>query len=76
MLFRSTLPGVSGFQIHFASTDIHTPGDRPDVLVVFNPAALKVHVKDLAPGGILIANTDEFTARNFQKAGIAKSPLQ
>jgi 2-oxoglutarate ferredoxin oxidoreductase subunit alpha len=70
-----TLPGVSGFQIHFASSDIHTPGDRPDVLVVFNPAALKVHVKDLAPNGIIIANTDEFTTRNFQKAGITSNPL-
>ena len=53
-----TLAGVSGFQVHFASTDIHTPGDALDALVVMNPAALKTNLKDLQPGGILIVNTD------------------
>src|SRR5262249_47417233 len=52
-----TLPGVSGFQIQFSSSDIHTPGDAPDVLVAMNPAALKVNIGDLRAGGILIVNT-------------------
>ena len=52
-----TLAGVSGFQVHFSSTDIHTPGDVLDALVVMNPAALKTNLKDLEPGGILIVNT-------------------
>ena len=55
-----TLAGVSGFQVHFSSTDIHTPGDALDTLVVMNPAALKTNIKDLQPGGILIVNTDGF----------------
>src|SRR6186713_55954 len=55
-----TLAGVSGFQIHFSSTDIHTPGDQLDALIVMNPAALKTNIKDLAPDGILIANKDNF----------------
>src|SRR3978361_1960840 len=59
-----TLPGVSSFQIHFADYDILTPGDRPDVLVAMNPAALKANVADLQPGGVLILDTDEFTKRN------------
>jgi 2-oxoglutarate ferredoxin oxidoreductase subunit alpha len=70
-----TLPGVSGFQIHFSSSDILTPGDRPQVLVAFNPAALKANIKDIEPGGIVIVNTDAFTAANFKKANIAESPL-
>ncbi len=52
-----TLAGVSGFQVHFSSQDIHTPGDMLDALVVMNPAALKVHVRDLKPGGIMIVNS-------------------
>jgi len=71
-----TLPGVSSFQLHFASYDILTPGDRPDVLVAMNPAALKANVADLPPGGILIANTDEFTKRNLTKVGYASNPLE
>src|SRR5215210_6447562 len=55
-----TLAGVSGFQVHFSSSDIHTPGDVLDALVVMNPAALKTNLKDLQPGGILIVNTDSF----------------
>src|SRR5690242_15863309 len=62
-----TLPGVSGFQIHFSSRKVLTPGDAPDVLVVMNPAALKANVKDLKKGGILIVNTDAFTAQNLTK---------
>ena len=64
-----TLPGVSSFQLHFANFDILTPGDRPDVLVAMNPAALKANVADLPRGGILIVNTDEFTKRNLTKVG-------
>src|SRR6266511_1864286 len=55
-----TLAGVSGFQIHFSSTDIYTPGDDVDALIAMNPAALKTNIKDLEPGGILIVNADSF----------------
>ncbi|MBW0089848.1 2-oxoacid:acceptor oxidoreductase subunit alpha [Pseudonocardia sp. KRD-184] len=71
-----TLPGVSSFQLHFANYDILTPGDRPDVLVAMNPAALKANVADLPPGGVLIVNTDEFTKRNLTKVGYAANPLE
>ncbi|MBI5202798.1 MAG: 2-oxoacid:acceptor oxidoreductase family protein, partial [Elusimicrobia bacterium] len=71
-----TLPGVSGFQIHFSSRDVLTPGDAPNVLVAMNPAALKANIKDLEPGGTLIVNTDAFTANNLQKAGAATNPLE
>src|SRR5690349_1909757 len=70
-----SLPGVSGFQIHFADHDILTPGDQPDVLVAMNPAALKTNLKDLRTGGILIVNRDAFSDKNLQKAGYAESPL-
>ena len=70
-----TLPGVSSFQLHFADYDILTPGDRPDVLVAMNPAALKANLGDLPRGGILIVNTDEFTKRNLTKVGYESSPL-
>ncbi len=73
---QGSLPGVSAFQVSFSSFDIYTPGDRPDVLVVMNPAALKVHLADLPKGGILIANTDEFNESNLKKAGYEKNPLQ
>ncbi len=71
-----TLPGVSSFQIHFADYDILTPGDRPDVLVAMNPAALKANVDDLAPGGTVIVNTDEFGARALAKVGYETNPLE
>src|SRR6266851_4883224 len=64
-----SLPGVSGFQIHFADHDILTPGDQPDVLVAMNPAALKTNLHDLPPGGTLIDDADAFADRNLQKAG-------
>jgi 2-oxoglutarate ferredoxin oxidoreductase subunit alpha len=73
---QGTLPGVSSFQLHFADYDILTPGDRPDVLVAMNPAALKANVGDLAAGGILIVNTDEFTKRNLTKVGYEANPLE
>jgi 2-oxoglutarate ferredoxin oxidoreductase subunit alpha len=70
-----SLPGVSGFQISFSSDDIHTPGDRPDVLVAMNPAALKVNLGDLVPGGGIIVNTDAFNEINLKKAGYGADPL-
>src|ERR1700739_1331123 len=57
---RGTLAGVSGFQLHFASTEIFTPGDRLNALVAMNPAALKTNLSDLEPGGILIVDEDAF----------------
>jgi 2-oxoglutarate/2-oxoacid ferredoxin oxidoreductase subunit alpha len=71
-----SLPGVSGFQVHFADHDILTPGDRPTVLVAMNPAALKTNLRDLPPGGVLIVNTDAFNERNLQKAGYGTNPLE
>ena len=71
-----SLPGVSGFQIHFADHDILTPGDRPNVLVAMNPAALKTNVKDLPKGGTLIVNSDAFSDKNLDKAGYASNPLE
>jgi 2-oxoglutarate ferredoxin oxidoreductase subunit alpha len=71
-----TLAGVSGFQIHFSSKDIHTPGDRLNTLVAMNPAALKTNVKDLEPGGILIVNADAFGASDLHKAGYKTNPLE
>jgi 2-oxoglutarate ferredoxin oxidoreductase subunit alpha len=70
-----SLPGVSGFQVSFSSSDIHTPGDAPDVLVAMNPAALRTNVKDLVPGGAIIVNSDAFTPPNLAKAGYASNPL-
>jgi 2-oxoglutarate ferredoxin oxidoreductase subunit alpha len=71
-----SLPGVSGFQLHFADHDILTPGDEPNVLVAMNPAALKTNIKDLPKGGTLILDADAFTERNLQKAGYAGNPLE
>ncbi len=71
-----TLPGVSGFQVNFASTDIFTPGDKVDVLVAMNPAGLKTNVADLKGGGILIVNEDAFNNNNLKKAGYASNPLE
>src|SRR5437588_7270362 len=71
-----TLAGVSGFQIHFSSADIHTPGDRLNTLVAMNPAALKTNLKDLEPGGILVVNKDAFQTSDLHKAGYAANPLE
>jgi 2-oxoglutarate ferredoxin oxidoreductase subunit alpha len=68
--------GVSAFQINFASYDIQTPGDDPDVLVAMNPAALKVHLKDVPKGGTVIVNVDAFTDRNIARAGYTSNPLE
>jgi len=70
-----SLPGVSGFQLSFSSTDIHTPGDAPDVLVAMNPAALKTNLGELPHGGALVVNEDAFTAQNLQKVGYPSNPL-
>ena len=72
---RGTLHGVSAFQIQFASRDILTPGDAPNVLVAMNPAALRTNLPLLEKGGSIIANEDEFTERNLEKAGYSANPL-
>ncbi|MGK2883023.1 MAG: 2-oxoacid:acceptor oxidoreductase subunit alpha [Mycobacterium sp.] len=73
---QGTLPGVSSFQIQIADYDILTAGDRPDVLVAMNPAALKANIDDLPRGGLVIANSDEFTKRNLAKVGYEANPLE
>src|SRR5690606_21073842 len=64
------------FQIHFADSDILTPGDEPEVLVAMNPAALKANLGDLKAGGVVIVNTDEFSKRNLTKVGYESNPLE
>ncbi|MGA4669408.1 2-oxoacid:acceptor oxidoreductase subunit alpha [Propionibacteriaceae bacterium Y1923] len=73
---QGTLPGVSSFQLHFANYDIVTPGDRPDVLIAMNPAALKANLADLVHGGLLLVDTAEFTKRNLAKVGYETNPLE
>src|SRR5262252_3468058 len=70
-----TLFGVSSFQLQFGSQRVYTPGDRLDTLVAMNPAALKVHLSDLKPGGLLIVNTETFEPGNLKKAGYPSNPL-
>ncbi len=72
---QGTLPGVSSFQVHFADYDIVTPGDRPDVLVAMNPAALKANLGDLPKGGVIIVDEGDFTKRNLAKVGWDANPL-
>src|SRR5215217_4942541 len=71
-----SLFGVSGFQLHFSSSEIHTPGDAPDVLVAMNPAGLKTNLKDLIEHGTLIVNTGAFTEANLKKAAYKTNPLE
>ena len=71
-----SLPGVSGFQVHFADHDILTAGDRPDVLVAMNPAALRTNIGDLPKGGTVIVDADAFGDRTLQKAGYAANPIE
>lgn len=73
---QGTLPGVSSFQLHFANYDIMTPGDSPDVLVAMNPAALKANISDVPRGGLVIADSNEFTKRNLAKVGYETNPLE
>lgn len=70
-----TIGGVSAFQVHFGSDKVLTPGDEPDALVAMNPAALAVHLCDLAKGGLIVANTAAFTEENLKMAGFATNPL-
>lgn len=71
-----TVYGVSGFQLHFGSMEVHTPGDRPDVLVAMNPAAIKKNLPDLKAGGMIIANTDAFDTKNLKLAKYETNPLE
>jgi 2-oxoglutarate ferredoxin oxidoreductase subunit alpha len=71
-----TVYGVSGFQLHFGSSEVYTPGDRPDVLIAMNPAAIKKNINELKPGGIIIANTDAFDSKNLKLAGYGTNPLE
>lgn len=73
---QGTLFGVSAFQINFGATEVDTAGDAPDVLVAMNPAALKTNVGDLKPGGLIIADSGEFSARNLAKAEYDANPLE
>ena len=70
-----TLAGVSAFQIHFASRDILTPGDAPNVLVAMNPAALRANLPELERSATNIVNEDAFTKRNLEKAGYESNPV-
>jgi len=71
-----TLPGVSGFQVHFSSSDVYTPGDSVDALVAMNPAALRMNLADLRPNGVLIVNTDNFKEVDLKKAQMTSNPLE
>src|SRR5512133_2022281 len=71
-----TVAGVSGYQIQFSSQPVYHSGDRPDVLVAMNPAALKANLADVRPNGLIVLNTGAFTAANIEKAGYQKSPLE
>ena len=70
-----TLFGVSSFQLQFGSRRVYTPGDRLDCLVAMNPAALKVHLRDLKDGGLLILNTNAFEKKNLDRAGYTNNPI-
>ena len=72
---QGSLAGVSSFQVHIADWDILTHGDEADVLVAMNPAALKANLRDVAPGGLILANEDAFDERNLEKAGYESNPL-
>ena len=71
-----TIPGVSGFQLHFSSNEVYTPGDAIDALIAMNPAALKVNIADLKPNGILIVNKDSFKEGDLRKAQLTTNPLE
>ncbi len=71
-----TIPGVSGFQLHFSSSEVYTPGDAIDALIAMNPAALKVNLADLKANGILIVNSDSFKETDLRKAQLTSNPLE
>lgn len=70
-----TLAGVSGFQVHFSSQNIHTPADQPDLLIAFNPAALRANIEDVRPAGMVLLNSDAFTKKALARAGYNEDPL-
>src|SRR6202047_4912725 len=71
-----TLPGVSGFQVQFSSSDVYTPGDAVDALIAMNPAALKMNIADLKANGILIVNAESFKETDLRKAQSTTNPLE
>ncbi len=71
---QGTVAGISGFQVHIGAIEINTPGDRPDVLVAMNPAALKANLEDIPKGATIILNSDSFNEMGFKKAGYASDP--
>ena len=73
---QGTVAGVSGFQIHFGTTGVHSPGDAPDVLIAMNPAALKANLHNLKPACTIIVDSDSFNKRGFDKAGFEGNPLE
>src|SRR5215471_1397966 len=73
---RGTKAGVSGFQVHFSSREIYTPGDTVDALVAMNPAGLITNISDLRQGGILIVNSDEFDTKGLEQAGYKTNPIE
>lgn len=73
---RGTRAGVSGFQVQFASHEVHTPGDTLDALVAMNPAALVTNLDDLRPGGLLVVNEDSFEAKDLKLASLESNPLE
>ncbi len=73
---RGTRAGVSGFQVQFASHEVHTPGDTLDALVAMNPAALVTNLADLRKGGLLIVNEDSFEKNDLKLAKLAANPLE
>lgn len=71
-----TTYGVSGFQLHFGSVTIRTPGDEVDLLVAMNPAALKTNLSRVQPSGTVLVNSDAFTKRDLDLAGYDENPLE
>lgn len=71
-----TVYGVSGFQLHFGKNEVYSPGDRPDILVAMNPAAIKKNLSELKPGAIIIANSDAFDSKNLKLAKYDSNPLE
>lgn len=73
---QGTVAGVSGFQIHFGTSGVHSPGDAPDVLIAMNPAALKANLDNLKPACTIIIDSDTFNKKDFEKAGFEGNPLE
>jgi 2-oxoglutarate ferredoxin oxidoreductase subunit alpha len=72
---QGTVGGVSGFQVHLGHSEVDTPGDFADVLVAMNPAAVKANARLVKPGGTVIYDKDNFTAKNIEKAGYQGDPI-